>query len=130
MAGLLGAAVFWLAGYYLVGGDAVAPPRVAWMLMTLLALCCGLLHWHGRHDGWLDRIVHFLGLLALAAAYAVYWDGLRTAVDDTAAGRAWPLTAWLIFGVALPLGLGLLAPARGLLESRAGYAEEDYYDDD
>lgn len=127
MNGLLGAAVFWLAGHYLARDGADVPAVIAWALMTLLALCCGLLHWHGDHDRWVGRIVHFIGLLALVAGYVAYWDGIRAAADSLGAG--WPLATWLVAGVALPLGLALLAPARPILEGFGGGGADDDDDD-
>ena len=65
MPGLTGAAVFWLAGHYLLRDDSGAPEGLAWMVMILLALSCGLMHWYGEYDRWVDRIAHLAGLLGL-----------------------------------------------------------------
>ena len=105
MLGLVGVAAFWLAGVLLLGSEVLT--EVHWLLMVLMPVCCGVLAWSGRYDTWADRMLHFVALLLLCAAYAALWD------DTTALMTAgWQKAMWLTAGVALPLLMALGGPAR------------------
>ena len=107
--GLVGVGAFWLAGTALPGSG-LLPGEVEWLALLLLAVACGVFAWYGNYDTWADRVLHLAALLLLCAAYVALWDPVMALVE-----AGWQRTTWLLLGVALPLGMNLAGPVRGVL---------------
>ena len=108
MLGLVGVGTFWLAGEFLLGRELLA--GVHWLLITGVAVCCGVLAWHGDYDTWADRMLHFVALLLLCAAYVALWDDVLALMTSD-----WQRAIWFAAGVAMPLMMSLGGPVRGVL---------------
>ena len=105
MLAIIGVAVFWLAGQLLLAHELFA--GLTWVLMLVMPIACGVLAWYGDYGSWGNRMLHFVALLLLCAAYAAVWeDAVALMVEG------WQQAMWYGAGVALPLVMALGGPAR------------------